>query len=408
MRQSVRAPASLGGVVSPPGDKSISHRAALLNSIAQGTGHVSNFCVGDDRTAMFRCLRGLGAIIRRHTGCSFSGDEECFEIRGNGPEGLSEPSSVLNAGNSGTTMRLVSGLLAAQPFFSVISGDRYLRQRPMGRIVEPLTEMGASVTGRAGSSLAPLAIRGGDLQGIDYTLPVASAQLKSCILIAGLHARGQTTVRQPAVTRDHTERMMASMGADLNVDGLDVSVRRSQLTPVDVRVPADSSGAAFWLVAGCCHPNARVEIKNVGLNPSRAGVLEILSCMGGRVRVSNVREEGGRAFRRPRRRVQRPRGCRDSGRNDPEGHRRASRPGPRGLLRPGDDHHTRRWRAARQGIRPHQRHRRRPWPAGRAHRGDRRRHGDSRPTGACGRRMSESRRSSHRHDSGYRCTAGQR
>ncbi len=137
MRQSVRAPARLDGVVTPPGDKSISHRAALLNSIAQGTGHVSNFCVGDDRAAMFRCLRGLGAVIRRHTGCSFSGDEECFEIRGNGPEGLSEPSSVLNAGNSGTTMRLVSGLLAAQPFFSVISGDRYLRQRPMGRIVEP-------------------------------------------------------------------------------------------------------------------------------------------------------------------------------------------------------------------------------------------------------------------------------
>jgi 3-phosphoshikimate 1-carboxyvinyltransferase len=293
MRQSVRAPTRLDGVVTPPGDKSISHRAALLNSIAQGTGHVSNFCVGDDRAAMFRCLRGLGAVIRRHTGCSFSGDEECFEIRGNGPEGLSEPSSVLNAGNSGTTLRLVSGLLAAQPFFSVISGDRYLRQRPMGRIVEPLTQMGASVTGRAGSSLAPLAIRGGDLQGIDYTLPVASAQLKSCILIAGLYARGQTTVRQPAVTRDHTERMMASMGADLSVDGLDVSVRRSELTSVDVRVPADSSGAAFWLVAGCCHPNARVEIKNVGINPSRAGVLEVLSAMGARVRVENVREEGG-------------------------------------------------------------------------------------------------------------------
>ncbi len=293
MRRSVKAPARLDGVVTPPGDKSISHRAALLNSIARGTAHVSNFCVGDDRAAMFRCLRGLGAVIRRHSGCSFSGDAECFEIRGNGLEGLSEPSSVLNAGNSGTTMRLVSGLLAAQPFFSVISGDRYLRQRPMGRIVEPLTQMGASVTGRAGSSLAPLAIRGGDLEGIDYTLPVASAQLKSCILIAGLYARGQTTVRQPAVTRDHTERMMASMGADIEVDRLDVSVRPSELTPVDVRVPTDSSGAAFWLVAGCCHPNARVEIKNVGINPSRAGVLEVLTSMGARVRVENVREEGG-------------------------------------------------------------------------------------------------------------------
>lgn len=293
MEQSVIAPSRLGGVVVPPGDKSISHRAVLLNSIARGTAHVSNLCVGDDRAAMLRCLRGLGATIRRHSGCSFSGDEECFEVRGDGPHGLTEPSSVLNAGNSGTTMRLMSGLLASQPFFSVITGDRYLRRRPMRRIMEPLTQMGARVSGRAEGSLAPMAFHGGDLEGIDYTLPVASAQIKSCILIAGVHANGRTVVRQPAITRDHTERMMASMSADIEVDGLNVAVRRSDLESVDVRVPADSSGAAFWLVAGCCHPDSRVEVKNVGTNPSRAGVVEVLRSMGARVRVENIREEGG-------------------------------------------------------------------------------------------------------------------
>ena len=242
---------------------------------------------------MLRCLRGLGASIRRHSGCSFSGEDECFEITGIGSRGLTEPSSVLNAGNSGTTIRLVSGLLASQPFFSVVTGDRYLRRRPMRRIVSPLVQMGARVSGRAEGSLAPLAFDAGDLEGIDYTLPVASAQLKSCILIAGLHAGGRTVVRQPAVTRDHTERMMASMGADIDVDGLNVAVRRSELKSVNVRVPADSSSAAFWMVAGCCHPDGRVEIKNVGTNPSRAGVLEVLRSMGANVRVEYIREEGG-------------------------------------------------------------------------------------------------------------------
>ena len=277
----------------PPGDKSISHRAALLNSIARGEAHVSNFCVGDDRASMLRCLRGLGARIRRHTACSVTGADECFEVRGQGRKGLSEPDSLLNAGNSGTTMRLVSGLLAAQPFLSVISGDRSLRNRPMSRIVIPIREMGASVMGRSNDSLAPLAIRGGSLRGIDYEMPVASAQLKSCILIAGLYAEGETTVRQPAASRDHTERMMTAMGARLRTGGLSVSVRASELTSMDVRVPADVSGAAFWLVAGVCHPNARVRVSGVGMNPSRTGVLDALKAMGARISVENVREEAG-------------------------------------------------------------------------------------------------------------------
>ena len=219
MRQVIRPPRRIEGSATPPGDKSISHRALLLNAIARGKAHVSNLCVGDDRASMLRCLRGLGVRIRKHTSCSVSLDEECFEVDGKGPEGLVEPGALLNAGNSATTMRLVSGLLAAQPFFSVITGDRSLRRRPMKRIVGPLIEMGASVMGRSGNSLAPLAIRGGDLHGIEYRLPVASAQIKSCLLIAGLHAQGETTVHQPAASRDHTERMMRAMGADVSVDG---------------------------------------------------------------------------------------------------------------------------------------------------------------------------------------------
>ena len=293
MRQVIRPPARIEGVLTPPGDKSISHRAVLLNTIAQGTAHVANLCVGDDRTSMLRCLRALGTRIERHTSCSIGRSEECFEVHGRGREGLREPASVLNAGNSATTMRLVSGLLAAQPFFSVITGDRSLRSRPMERIVRPLTEMGAKVMGRSRDSLPPLAIRGGGLRGIDHTLPVASAQIKSCVLIAGLHALGETTLRQPAASRDHTERMMSAMGADLEVDGLSIRVRPSQLSSMDVRVPVDISGAAFWLVAGCCHPDARIRVRGVGINPSRVGVLEVLSSMGARIKVENVSENGG-------------------------------------------------------------------------------------------------------------------
>ena len=292
MIKAVRSPSRIDAMIAPPGDKSISHRAALLNSIAHGTAHVSNFCVGDDRLSMLRCLRGLGARIDRHKDCSVSGEEECFAIRGQGPEGLREPATFLNAGNSGTTMRLVAGLLAAQPFFSVITGDRSLRQRPMKRIVDPLVEMGARVMGRSHDSLAPLAIRGGDLRGIDYTMPVASAQLKSSILIAGLHASAETTVRQPAASRDHTERMMRAMGANIEANGLDITVRPSELTSTDVRVPSDISSAAFWLVAGCCHPDARVRVEGVGVNPTRTGILDVLNSMGARIRVENVREEG--------------------------------------------------------------------------------------------------------------------
>ena len=277
----------------PPGDKSISHRAVLLNTIARGTAHVSNFCVGDDRTSMLRCLRGLGASIRLHDSCSITRADGCLEIRGQGRDGLREPTTVLNAGNSGTTIRLVAGLLAAQPFLSIINGDRSLRKRPMKRILQPLSQMGATVMGRSQDSLVPLAIRGGTLHGIDYALPVASAQLKSCILIAGLHAQGETTIHQPAESRDHTERMMSAMGAKLRIDGLTIEVSPSELSAVDVRVPGDTSSATYWLVAAACHPNASVTVRGTGINPSRTGVLDVLKSMGARVALSNVREDGG-------------------------------------------------------------------------------------------------------------------
>ena len=292
MNRTIHHSQRLEGTVVPPGDKSISHRAALLNAIADGVATVSNFCVGDDRTSMLGCLRGLGVKIEERHETAETGPGEYFVIHGRGKDGLAEPGDVLYSGNSGTTMRLVSGLLAAQRFFSVITGDASLRRRPMKRILLPLGLMGAEVMGRGGGSLAPLAFHGGDLHGIEYQMPVASAQLKSSILIAGLFADGETTVIQPAESRDHTERMMGAMGADIDKEGLRVTVRPSNLESLDIQVPSDISGAAFWLVAGAAHPDARVTVKGVGINPSRTGVLDVLREMGANIKVENVREDG--------------------------------------------------------------------------------------------------------------------
>ena len=291
MNRTIQQQGRLEGTVSTAGDKSISHRASLLNSIAEGTAHVSNFCVGDDRTSMLGCLRGLGVEITEHTDCAVWPGEECFEVVGVGLDGLQEPSDVLHAGNSGTTTRLVAGLLAGQSFLSVLTGDDSLRSRPMGRIVEPLREMGAEFMGRKGDSLLPLSVRGGNLKAVEYDLKVASAQVKSAILIAGLYADGRTIVRSPGQSRDHTERMMRHMGADVDIDGLTVSVHASNLTATHVRVPGDTSSAAFWMVAGAAHPNASIRLKNVGINPSRTGVIEVLQSMGASLRMENVVED---------------------------------------------------------------------------------------------------------------------
>jgi len=201
---------------------------------------------------------------------------------------------VLDCGNSGTTMRLMAGVLAAQPFFSVMTGDGSLRSRPMGRIIQPLRLMGAEIWGRGGGTLAPLAIKGGGLRGIEYRTPVASAQVKSAIILAGLHAQGETLIEEPAPSRDHTERLLRAMGAEVMSEGRLVRVRPGrELRATDVQVPGDISAAAYWLVAGATHPQARLRVRNVGLNPTRTGVIDVLQEMGARLGVENQRTQGG-------------------------------------------------------------------------------------------------------------------
>lgn len=282
MQAAVRRPKRLTGTITPPGDKSISHRAAIFNAIADGEARIDNYGPGADCQSTLRVLRALGTQI--------DGKGSSFTVRGGI---LQEPADILNTGNSGTTTRLMAGVLAGQSFLSVMTGDKSIRSRPMGRIVDPLRLMGAEVDGRDGGKLAPLTFRGGALRGIEYRLPVASAQLKSALLLAGLFAHGETVLAQPALSRDHTELMFRAMGADVTEDGLSVSVKPARLQAVDVSVPADISSAAYWLVAAVCHPDAELTVMGVGTNPTRTGILDALQAMGADLSVVNERIEGG-------------------------------------------------------------------------------------------------------------------
>ena len=273
MRKTVRSPSRLGGSIPLPGDKSISHRALLLNSIAVGTAKVTGLSGGEDVHSTMRCLGALGVRIEE------GAEPGSAVVHGVG-QALQEPRDILDAGNSGTSMRLLAGLLAGQSFTSVLTGDASLKTRPMDRVVQPLKKMGARIMARNCDTLAPLAISGGGLRGIEYAMPVASAQVKSSIMLAGLSAEGETVLHQPAKSRDHTERMLSAMGAPAQADGLTLTVSPAQLSAVDVAVPGDTSCAAFWLVAGLCHPNARVTLRNVGLNPGRNGIIRALQEMG--------------------------------------------------------------------------------------------------------------------------------
>ena len=274
---------ALQGVLRVPGDKSISHRGAIIGAIAHGTTRVSGFLQADDCRSTLRCLRAAGVPI----------DERVDEIEVRGRP-LQEPEEVLDVGNSGTTIRLLAGVLAGHPFHSVLTGDASIRRRPMDRIADPLRRMGARVSGRQGGRLAPLAIDGGRLSGIDYATPVASAQVKSAVLLAGLFAAGPTSVREPAQSRDHTERMLGVFGAAVERDGLTTRLRGPvALRAAQVRVPGDFSSAAYFIVAASLVPGSRVEIRDVGLNPTRTGLLDILTMMGARVEVADLREEGG-------------------------------------------------------------------------------------------------------------------
>ncbi len=288
MEQSVLSPNRLAGALAVPGDKSVSHRSLILNAIANGDATVTGLSDGADVQSTAACLRAMGVSIEPLD------EPGSFRVAGPGPR-LQEPADLLDAGNSGTSMRLLSGLLASQDFVSVLTGDGSLRSRPMGRIVQPLQQMGAAIMGRRDNTLAPLTIRGGSLRSIEYEMPVASAQVKSCLMLAGLSAAGPTILRQPALSRDHTERMMSAMGARVETDGLTLTLHPAALQAVDVAVPGDISSAAFWMVAGLIHPNARVTITGVGLNPSRAGIIDALQMMGAgdSLLLENERVEGG-------------------------------------------------------------------------------------------------------------------
>lgn len=282
MKWEIVPPKALKGSVVLPGDKSISHRAALLGALAEGETQVENFLAGEDCLATIRCLAAMGV--------TFKGPDERgrLVVHGRGRKGLREPADVLNAANSGTTMRLLLGVLAGCPFFSVITGDASLRRRPMGRVVEPLSRMGAGIWGRQGGRFAPLAVRGGELEAISYTLPVASAQVKSAILLAGLFARGETRITEPVPTRDHTERMLEQFGAKVRREGRTLCIRGGQgLAACRVVVPGDISSAAFLMVAAAVVPGSDVTLRGVGVNPTRDGIIEVLRQMGADMEISN-------------------------------------------------------------------------------------------------------------------------
>jgi 3-phosphoshikimate 1-carboxyvinyltransferase len=281
----------LQGEVVLPGDKSISHRAVILNSLAKGEARIDNFAPGGDCLSTVRCLRALGVKIDR------KGPRGALTVlvSATGEDGLKEATNVLDAGNSATTMRLLGGLLASQPFLSVITGDASLRSRPMGRLIQPLRLMGGDVWGRGQDSLAPLVIKGKKLRGIDFTLPVPSAQIKSAILLAGLFARGNTDLHQRIPSRDHTERMLRRMGAGLESKGNSITLLplTDPLAPLNLRVPGDISSAAYFLVAAAIHPNARIVIRDCGINPTRTGIIDVLLAMGAKLRIDNEHLEAG-------------------------------------------------------------------------------------------------------------------
>jgi 3-phosphoshikimate 1-carboxyvinyltransferase len=292
MPVTIARPRSLRGEIIAPGDKSVSHRAIMFNALSNtGTARVTNFSPGADCTSTVEIMRALGVEITREAGAKGMGDS--LNVKGVGLRGLQEPADILDAGNSGTTTRLMSGILAGQDMLAILTGDDSLKSRPMGRVVKPLTSMGAVISGRANDTLAPLVFHGGSLHESNYVMPVASAQLKSCLLLAGLRADGTTTLTQPAESRDHTERMFSAMGVNLTKSGLNLVLEPSDLDTVDVEVPGDISSAAFWMVAGICHPDAELLIKNVGINPTRAGIITALQMMGADLTLIDEREVAG-------------------------------------------------------------------------------------------------------------------
>jgi 3-phosphoshikimate 1-carboxyvinyltransferase len=282
MNEIISPARAIDGVVTLPGDKSISHRYGMLGAVAEGTTTISNYSTGADCQSTLACMQALGATVERRDGK--------VVIQGGA---LREPAADLDAGNSGSTIRMLSGILAAQPFTSRIGGDESLSRRPMQRIIAPLTQMGASIEARD-EKFPPLTIHGRALHGIDYTLPMASAQVKSCVLLAGLFAKGDTIVREPVRTRDHTEVALQEFGADIEVDGKIITLREgAKLTGRELYVPGDLSSATFFIVAALLMPEANLLIHGVGLNPTRSALLDFLAGAGAAIKVIDVQQSGG-------------------------------------------------------------------------------------------------------------------
>ena len=273
------------GEITVPGDKSISHRAVMFGSLAKGTTQVTGFLKGADCLSTISCFRQLGVSIEEK-------DQKIY-IHGKGLHGLSTPDSILDAGNSGTTTRLISGILSGQNFSSTITGDASIQKRPMKRIITPLSQMGASIKSVHGNDCAPLCISPASLHGITYQSPVASAQVKSSILLAGLYADGITTVKEPAISRNHTEIMLKSFGATVHTEGLSASILpEPDLTALEISVPGDISSAAYFIAAGLIVPGSEIRIRHVGINPTRDGILQVAKAMGGNITLENVSESG--------------------------------------------------------------------------------------------------------------------
>lgn len=277
---------SLKGEVSIPGDKSISHRAVMFGSLAEGTTEVTNFLQGADCLSTISCFRKLGIEIENTS--------QRILIHGKGLHGLTEPSDTLDTGNSGTTTRLISGILAGQRFTTILNGDASIQTRPMKRIITPLSIMGADITSLKGNDCAPLRICGGQLHGIAYKSPVASAQVKSCVLLAGLYADAPTSVTEPVLSRNHTELMLAGFGAHVASSGTTATIEpEPDLNGMKIEVPGDISSAAYFLAAGLMIPNSEILIKNVGINPTRDGILRVTKEMGGDITILNEKTSGG-------------------------------------------------------------------------------------------------------------------
>ena len=278
----------LKGEILIPGDKSVSHRSVMFAGLCDSEVKITNFLHAADCMSTVNCMRALGVKVKEL-------DENTLIVKGNGFHGLQEPQSIIDAGNSGTTLRLMMGILAGQKFLTTFTGDASLSRRPMGRVINPLSQMGANIVGRKENKLLPITVIPAkeSLQGIDYQMPMASAQVKSAILLAGMNAEGRTTVTEPYTSRDHTERMLEGFGVKLEKSGTSITISKVEkmTAPKEIHVPGDISSAAFWLVAGSIIEDSDIILKDVGINETRTGIIDVLKAMGANIELLNVRDE---------------------------------------------------------------------------------------------------------------------